>query len=72
MVRFREQSHTGTPHMSIMRHHLIWNLTIAFEECNEWLILVNYSHNQMVGFRERCGQNLVIVGQTQTNLIDGP
>ena len=26
----------------------------------------------MVGFRERCGQNLVKVGQTRSNLIDGP
>ena len=26
----------------------------------------------MVGFRERQGQNLVKVGQTQSNLIDGP
>ena len=26
----------------------------------------------MVGFREMCGQNLVKVGQTQSNLIDGP
>ena len=26
----------------------------------------------MVGFRERRGQNLVKVGQTQSNLIDGP
>ena len=26
----------------------------------------------MVGFRERRGQSLVKVGQTQTNLIDGP
>ena len=35
------------------------NLTIGFEECNEKLILVNYGHNQTVGFRERRGQNLV-------------
>ena len=26
----------------------------------------------MVGFRERCEQNLVKVGQTWSNLIDGP
>ena len=26
----------------------------------------------MVGFRERHGQSLVDVGQTQSNLIDGP
>ena len=26
----------------------------------------------MVGFREMCGQSLVKVGQTQSNLIDGP
>ena len=26
----------------------------------------------MVGFTERCGQNLVKVGQTWSNLIDGP
>ena len=36
------------------------------------LILVNYGHNQMVGFREQRGQSLVKVGQTQSNLIDGP
>ena len=33
---------------------------------------MNYGHNQIVGFRERCGQNLVKVCQTQSNLIDGP
>ena len=26
----------------------------------------------MVGFRERCGQNLVKVGHTRSNLIDDP
>ena len=36
------------------------------------LILVNYGHNQTVGFRERRGQNLVKVCQTRSNLIDGP
>ena len=25
----------------------------------------------MAGFRERCGQSLVKVGQTQSNIIDG-
>ena len=35
------------------------------------LILVNYDHNQIVGFRERHGQNLVKVGQTRSNLING-
>ena len=35
------------------------------------LILVNYGHNQTVGFRERRNQNLVKVGQTWSNLIDG-
>ena len=39
--------------------------------CNERLILVNYDHNQMVGFRERRGQSLVKVGQTWLNLING-
>ena len=33
---------------------------------------MNYGHNQTVGFRERHGQSLVKVGQTQSNLIDGP
>ena len=33
---------------------------------------MNYGYNQIVGFRERRGQNLVKVGQTQSNLIDGP
>ena len=32
----------------------------------------NYGHNQMVGFRERCGQSLLKVGQTLSNLIDSP
>ena len=36
------------------------------------IILVNYSQNQMVGFRERRGQSLVKVGQIRSNLIDGP
>ena len=36
------------------------------------LILINYGHNQTVGFREKCGQSLVKVGQTRLNLIDGP
>ena len=34
--------------------------------------MVNYGHNQTVGFRERCGQSLVKVGQIRSNLIDGP
>ena len=33
---------------------------------------MNYGYNQIVGFRERHGQNLVKVSQTQSNLIDGP
>ena len=45
---------------------------MAFEECNERIILINYGHNQIVGFRERHGQSLVKVGQTRSNLIDGP
>ena len=36
------------------------------------LILVNYGHNQMIGFREMSGQSLVKVGQNRSNLIDGP
>ena len=36
------------------------------------LIMVNYGHNQIVGFREKCSQNLVKVGQTWSNLINGP
>ena len=39
---------------------------------NERLIQVNYGHNQTVRFREWRGQCLVKVGQTQSNLIDGP
>ena len=58
--------------MSITCHPYIWILTVGFEECNERIILVNYGHNQMVGFREKCGQSLVKVGQTWSNLIDGP
>ena len=33
--------------------------------------MVYYGHNQMIGFTESHGQNLVKVGQTQSNLIDG-
>ena len=36
------------------------------------MILVNYGHNQTIGFRERHGQMLVPVGQNESNLIDGP
>ena len=72
MVWLSEQSHIGTQHMSITCHLLTWNLTFAFKECNERLILVNYSHNQTVGFWERRCQNLVKVGQTQSNITDGP
>ena len=36
------------------------------------IILVNYGHNQMARFRERRGQSLIKVGQTWSNLIDGP
>ena len=36
------------------------------------LILVNYGHNQTIGFREMRGQSLVKVGQKRSNLIDGP
>ena len=35
------------------------------------LILVNYGHNQTTGFREMHSQNLVKIGQTRLNLIDG-
>ena len=63
------QVHNTCPSCAILR---FWNLTVGFEECNEKLILVNYGHNQTVGFRERRGQNLVKVGQTRSNLINGP
>ena len=46
--------------------------TFGLETYNERLILVNYGHNQTVGFRERCSQSLFKVGQTQSKLIDGP
>ena len=36
------------------------------------LILVNYGHNQTIGFREMHGQSLVKVGQIRSNLIVGP
>ena len=45
---------------------------VKFKECKERLIRINYDHNKTVGFRERRGQNLVKVGQTQSNLIDAP
>ena len=32
---------------------------------------MNYGHNQTVGFGEMRGQNIVKVGQTLSNLIDG-
>ena len=34
--------------------------------------MVNYGHNQTVGFREMFSQSLLKVGQTRSNLIDGP
>ena len=55
-----------------MCHTYIWNLTFRFEEYNGVLILINYGHNQMIGFREISGQSLVKIGQTRSNLIDGP
>ena len=36
------------------------------------LISVNYGNNQMVGFKERCDQSLLKVGQTWSSLIDSP
>ena len=33
---------------------------------------MNYDYNQTVGFRERCGQSLVKVGQTRSNLMNDP
>ena len=33
---------------------------------------MNYDYNQTIRFRERCGQSLVKVGQTRSNLMDGP
>ena len=33
---------------------------------------MNYSYNQTVRFRERRCQSLVKVGQTRSNLMDGP
>ena len=32
--------------------------------------MINYGHNQIVGFKERCGQSLLKVGQMWSNLID--
>ena len=71
-VRLREQNHTGTQHQFITRHPYIWILTVGFKECNKRIILVNYGHNQMIGFREIGGQSLVKVGQIRSNLIDSP
>ena len=34
--------------------------------------MVNYGHNQTVGFKERHDQSLLKVGQTRSNLIDDP
>ena len=34
--------------------------------------MVNSGYNQIVGFRERRGKSLVKVGQTKSNLINGP
>ena len=47
-------------------------MTVRFEECNDWLILINYGHNQTVRFRERRSQSLIKVGQNWLNLIDSP
>ena len=58
--------------MCITRHPWIWNLTVGFKECNKRLILEIYRQNQIVGFRERRGQSLVKVGQTRSNLTNGP
>ena len=33
--------------------------------------MVNYGHNQMVGFREKHNQSLVKVGQSRSNIIYG-
>ena len=33
---------------------------------------MNYDYNQTVGFIERRGPSLVKVGQTRSNLMDGP
>ena len=51
---------------------MLFRSTVGFEECHERLILVNYGHNQTVGFRESCGQSLLKVDQTRLKLIDGP
>ena len=58
--------------MSITRDPYIWILTVGFEKCNKRIILVNYGHNQMIGFKEKRGQSLVEVGQIWSKLIDGP
>ena len=58
--------------MPITHHTYISKLSDVLKECHESLILVNYGHNQTVEFRERRGQSLVKVSQTQSNLIDGP
>ena len=39
---------------------------------NERIIIVKYGHNQTIRFRKRHNHSLVKVGQTQSNLIDGP
>ena len=72
MIRLREHNHTSTQHMSITHHTQICNLTVGLGECNETLTLINYDLNQTVGFREIRGQSLVKIGQTRSNLIDGP
>ena len=72
MIKLSKHSHKGTWHMSITRHPSIWNLTVGFKECNKRLIQEIYRHNQIVWFRERRGQSLVKVGQTRSNLTNGP
>ena len=72
MVKLREHSHTGTQHMSITRQPSNYNLTIGFKQCNEKLIRVNYGHNQTFGCSEMCSQILIKIGQTRSNLKDGP
>ena len=72
LLQSRSASPSSSKSQASKTKTTIWNPTIKFEECNERLIMVNYGHNQTVGFRERCSQSFVKVGQIRLNLIDGP
>ena len=61
-VKFDNNWMIGLGNHVLYAPSLYLNSIRGFEECNERIILVNYGHNQIAGFRERCDQSLVKVG----------